>query len=129
MYSGSRKPDYKNLIIIMEIKVKIPKPHNFEMFIIPVGNIPSEWKLGKLDDKGKLIQNEVELTVDEKKCTVKMHDYLYFEFNQFTLLNFWLKAYFGVDSDRMKEILKQKFKNFDSKTQFAIVLYEIKEIG
>jgi len=114
----------------MELKLKIPKAHNFNLFIEPMANIDPEWMLGRIDKDGKVIENEVEATVDEKKCIIKLHDFFKKPFKELSCLNFIYKLYYGIDEKIIKKALVAKYKEkINSETQFAIVLYEIKEIA
>ena len=114
----------------MDLKIKLPKPHPIDMFIVPHDDIPAEWILGRLDKDGKVIEHEAEITIDDKKCIVKLKKYIKQSFELLWMVEVLFMVYYGLDITAMKKVLVAKYGNkINNETLFAVVVFELIEIG
>ena len=110
------------------LKIKIPPTHNYSVFIDLAENIPEEWLLGRIDEKGSVILNEIECEIDNKQAIIELQDYHKKPFAALTALNFIIKLSYGIDSTEFKKVLIKKHGGtINSKTEVAIVLYKLIE--
>jgi hypothetical protein len=112
------------------LKIKSPKPHNFSVFTELVENIDFEKLIGRMDDKGHFIENETEAEIDGKMCLIKIKRYFKENFAALGMLDFiWMNNY-GFDGRTAQSIFKKKYpEKINAKTEVAIILYELIEIG
>jgi len=112
------------------LKLKSPPTHGFSVFIDLVENLDFEKLIGRINEKGNLINNEVECTIDDKPCIIKIHDYFKESYDTLPCLGFIFKLAYGFDGKTAQQILRKKFPDkINLKTEVAVILYEIKEIA
>jgi hypothetical protein len=112
------------------LKLKTPPPHNFNLIIDLVENLDFEKLIGRLDDKGNMIENESIVEIDGKQCVIYIDDYFKKPFDELPCLSFIFKLGIGFGGKMVQQILLKKFPGkITSKTEVAVILYELKEIA
>lgn len=111
------------------LTIKLTPPHNFYLDIKLYSEIDPEYMIGRIDEKGNVIENEVEAEIDGKLAMIKLHDCFIKPYELLQALNFTIKLGKGIGSDELKAMLKKKYGHqIDRKELILIYLFEILEI-
>jgi len=112
------------------LRIKSQPKHNVSWFIEPSENIDPEWMLGRFDKEGNLIENEIEVTLDDKQVIIKLYDYFKETFERLPLLTFTIRDGYDMDGKEFQKNLLKKYGNkINAKTEMWIVQYKVLEIG
>ena len=110
------------------LEIRSTKPHTYDIDIKLWSEIDPEYMLGKIDDKGNVIENEIEVTIDGKQAIIKLYDVFKKQFQELPLLNFTLLATKGINGKQVQQVLTAKHKRQIKPKEFiAVYLYKLIE--
>lgn len=112
------------------LRIKSTPLHNFEVDIKLYSEIDPEYMIGRIDEEGKVIENEIEVELDGKPAMIKLLGCFKKEFKALPVMDFILRLAKGLDGKQVQQVLKKKYgAKIGPDTIILIYQYQILEIG